>query len=223
MSMKKTVLTGLIICGMAIGANAQSASTGKNDPKAKVVLDGVSKKFKSLKSVIANFVLKVEGANNSVNDTKKGSVYVKGPKYKVIMDGQEIISDNKTAWTYAKDVNEVTISNVDHSNSSMTPAKIFTNFYDNDFLYRLNGETTEKGKVLQNIELTPTDKSKNFFKVLVDVDKKSQTLARMKVFEKNGNRYTYEITNFTPNGAVKDDLFTFDAKKYPGVEVVDLR
>ncbi|MBO9151402.1 outer membrane lipoprotein carrier protein LolA [Chitinophaga sp. GCM10012297] len=221
--MKKTVLTGLIICGMVIGANAQTGSAGKNDPKAKVVLDGVSKKFKSLKSVIANFVLKVEGANNSVNDTKKGSVYVKGPKYKVIMDGQEIISDNKTSWTYAKDVNEVTISNVDQSNSSMTPAKIFTNFYDNDFLYRLNGETTEKGKVLQNIELTPTDKSKNFFKVLVDVDKKNQTLARMKVFEKNGNRYTYEILNFQPNGAVKDDLFTFDAKKYPGVEVVDLR
>lgn len=224
MMMKKTVLTGLIMCGMVFGATAQaSSSSGKNDPKAKVVLDGVSKRFKSLKSVIANFVLKVEGANNSVSDTKKGSVYVKGSKYKVIMDGQEIISDNKTSWTYAKDVNEVTISNVDHSNSSMTPAKIFTNFYDKDFLYRLNGETTEKGKVLQNIELTPTDKSKNFFKVLVDVDKKNQTLARMKVFEKNGNRYTYEITNFTPNGAVKDDLFTFDAKKYPNVEVVDLR
>ena len=76
---------------------------------------------------------------------------------------------------------------------------------------------------MQNIELTPTDKSKNFFKVLVDVDKKNQTLARMRVFEKNGNRYTYEITNFKPNGAVTDDLFTFDAKKYPGVEVVDLR
>jgi outer membrane lipoprotein carrier protein len=224
MMMKKTVLTGLIMCGMVFGASAQaSSSAGKNDPKAKVVLDGVSKRFKSLKSVIANFVLKVEGANNSVSDTKKGSVYVKGSKYKVIMDGQEIISDNQTSWTYAKDVNEVTISNVDHSNSSMTPAKIFTNFYDKDFLYRLNGETTEKGKVLQNIELTPTDKSKNFFKVLVDVDKKNQTLARMKVFEKNGNRYTYEITNFTPNGAVKDDLFTFDAKKYPNVEVVDLR
>ncbi len=223
MMMKKTVLTGLIMCGMVFGAGAQASSQGKNDPKAKVVLDGVSKRFKSLKSVVANFVLKVEGANNSVSDTKKGSVYVKGPKYKVIMEGQEIISDNKTSWTYAKDVNEVTISNVDHSNSSMTPAKIFTNFYDKDFLYRLNGETTEKGKVLQNIELTPTDKSKNFFKVLVDVDKKNQTLARMKVFEKNGNRYTYEITNFTPNGAVKDDLFTFDVKKYPNVEVVDLR
>ncbi|WP_119079273.1 LolA family protein [Chitinophaga alhagiae] len=224
MMMKKTVCMGLILCGLAFGATAQSrASLGQSDPKAKAVLDNVSKKFKSLKSVIANFILKIEGANNSVMDSKKGAVYLKGPKYKVVMGDQEIISDNKTSWTYAKDVNEVTINNVDQSGSAMTPAKIFTNFYDKDFLYRLNGETTEKGKVLQNIELTPTDKSKTFFKVLVDVDKKNQTLARMKVFEKNGNRYTYEISSFTPNGAVTDDMFTFDAKKYPGVEVVDLR
>ncbi|WP_164714404.1 LolA family protein [Chitinophaga rhizosphaerae] len=217
---KKTVFTGLVLCGLMGGAMAQ---TGKSDPKAKVVLDNVSKKFKSLKSVIANFVLKVEGANNSVSDSKKGSVYVKGAKYKVVMGDQEIISDNKTSWTYAKDVNEVTINNVDQSSQGMTPAKIFTNFYDKDFLYKLNGETSEKGKVLQNIELTPTDKSKPFFKVLIDVDKKTQTLARMKVFEKNGNRYTYEINSFQPNGAVTDDMFTFDAKKHPGVEVVDLR
>ncbi len=217
---KKTVFTGLILCGLMSGAMAQQ---GKSDPKAKVVLDNVSKKFKSLKSVIANFVLKVEGANNSVTDSKKGAVYLKGAKYKVVMGDQEIISDNKTSWTYAKDVNEVTINNVDQSSQGMTPAKIFTNFYDKDFLYKLNGETTEKGKVLQNIELTPTDKSKTFFKVLLDVDKKTQTLARMKVFEKNGNRYTYEISSFQPNGTVTDDMFTFDAKKHPGVEVVDLR
>ncbi|MGX5819881.1 LolA family protein [Chitinophaga lutea] len=217
--MKKTVLCiGLMICGLAFSASAQSS-----DPRAKAVLDNVSKKFKSLKSIIANFVLKVEGANNSVNESKKGAVYVKGTKYKVVMDGQEIISDNKTSWTYAKDVNEVTINNVDQNSNGMTPAKIFTNFYDKDFLYRLNGETTEKGKVLQNIELTPTDKSKPFFKVLLDVDKKTSTLARMKVFERNGNRYTYEINSFQPNGAVSDNMFTFDAKKYPGVEVVDLR
>ncbi|WP_109698767.1 LolA family protein [Chitinophaga deserti] len=217
---KKTVFTGLILCGLMSGAMAQQ---GKSDPKAKVVLDNVSKKFKSLKSVIANFVLKVEGANNSVTDSKKGAVYLKGAKYKVVMGDQEIISDNKTSWTYAKDVNEVTINNVDQSSQGMTPAKIFTNFYDKDFLYKLNGETSEKGKVLQNIELTPTDKSKTFFKVLLDVDKKTQTLARMKVFEKNGNRYTYEISSFQPNGTVTDDMFTFDAKKHPGVEVVDLR
>lgn len=221
--MKKFLLMGMLMGGMVFTGMAQSKGAGQNDPKAKSILDNVSKKFQSLKSVVANFMLKVQGANNSVNDSKKGTVYMKGSKYKVSMDGQEIISDNKTSWTYAKDVNEVTINNVDQSSTSITPAKLFTNFYDKDFLYRLDGESTEKGKVLQNIEMTPTDKSKNIFKVVVSVDKKNQNIAKMKVFEKNGNQYTYEITNFTPNANVNDAMFTFDAKKYPGVEVVDLR
>ena len=220
--MKKTILIGALLCGMVSVGTAQTKG-GQNDPKAKAVLDGVSRKFKSLTSVVANFILKIEGSNNNVSDTKKGTVYLKGAKYKVALDGQEIISDNKTSWTYTKDANEVTINSVDQSAGTMTPAKLFTNFYDKDYLYRLDGETTEKGKVLQNIELTPTDKSKSMFKVLVSIDKKNQTIARMKMFEKNGNKVTYEITNFTPNAGVNESTFTFDTKKYPGVEVVDLR
>lgn len=173
--MKKFVLTGMLLSGIIFSGMAQSR--GASDPKAKTVLDGVSNKFKSLKTVVANFVLKIEGANNSVTDSKKGIVYLKGAKYKVTLPGQEIISDNKTSWTYAKDVNEVTVNNVDQSSGAMTPAKLFTNFYDKDYLYKLEPESIEKGKVLQNIELTPTDKSKNIFKVIVSVDKKSQSLS----------------------------------------------
>jgi len=225
--MKRILLLAILAGGVVMNGMAQSKASlnglGKNDPKAKAILDGVSKKFSQLKSVVANFVLKIEGANNSVTDSKKGTVYLKGAKYKVNLDGQEIISDNKTSWTYAKDANEVTINNVDPNSSSLSPAKLFTNFYDKDYLYRLDGETTEKGKVLQNIEMTPTDKSKNVFKVIVSIDKKNQNISRMRVFEKNGNHYTYEITSFTPNTNVSDATFSFDPKKYPGVEVVDLR
>ena len=222
--MKKIILMAMLTGTVVVNGMAQAkGSLGKNDPKAKTILDNVSKKFSTLKSVVANFILKVEGANNSVTDSKKGTVYLKGSKYKVSLDGQEIISDNKTSWTYAKDANEVTINNVDQNSTALTPAKLFTNFYDKDYLYRLEGESNEKGKVLENIEMTPTDKSKNIFKVIVSVDKKNQNISRMKVYEKNGNHYTYEITSFTPNTNLTDATFTFDPKKYPGVEVVDLR
>ena len=43
------------------------------------------------------------------------------------------------------------------------------------------------------------------------------------VFDKNGNRYTYEIKAFTPNPTLADSFFTFDTNAHPGVEVVDLR
>ena len=43
------------------------------------------------------------------------------------------------------------------------------------------------------------------------------------IFDKNGNRYTYTIKTFIPNVKVPESTFTFDAKLYPGVELVDLR
>ena len=103
------------------------------------------------------------------------------------------------------------------SENSLTPQKLFTNFYDKDFLYKLNGTT----KSLSEIELTPIDKTKPFFKILLYVDKNS--ISTTKLFEKTGNKYTYSTTSLNPNANVSDATFIFDAKKYPGVEVVDLR
>jgi hypothetical protein len=71
--------------------------------------------------------------------------------------------------------------------------------------------------------LTPIDKSKPFFKVLVYVDKASQIISSTKVFEKTGNKYTYSVTGMNTTAPVNDTQFVFDAKKYPGAEVVDLR
>ena len=71
--------------------------------------------------------------------------------------------------------------------------------------------------------MTPIDKSKPFFKVLLNIDKKTQTISSTKIFEKTGNIYMYDISNMNTSTMVSDAQFLFDAKKYPGVEVVDLR
>jgi outer membrane lipoprotein-sorting protein len=79
------------------------------------------------------------------------------------------------------------------------------------------------GKTYQVIELTPIDKTKPFFKVLIEVDKASKVIASTRVFEKNGNRYLYAISNMSTSTILPDDSFIFSTKKYPGVEVIDLR
>jgi outer membrane lipoprotein-sorting protein len=108
-----------------------------------------------------------------------------GTKYRVSETGQEIFCDGSNISTYDKSANELTITKLDPTANSLNPQKIFTNFYDKDFLYKLNGDVNMGGRVTQEIELTPIDKSKPFFKVLVYVDKKNQTITSTKVFEKN--------------------------------------
>jgi outer membrane lipoprotein carrier protein len=83
------------------------------------------------------------------------------------MSGMEIFSDGRTSWNYDKSANEVTVSGVETGGSAMTPQKLFTNFYDRDFLYKLNGEKKVGGKTVQEIEMTPTDKTRPFHKVYV--------------------------------------------------------
>ena len=203
---------------------AQSAKgLGKSDPEAKKILDAVSAKFKTFKSVKANFSLAIENASGKNQGTKTGNVQMKGAKYKVTLNGQEIFCDGKTIWTLDKAANEVQITTLDNSSGSITPQKLFTNFYDKDFLYMLSEEKKVGAKTVQVVELTPVDKSKPFFKVLVEVDKAAKTLMSTKVFEKNGNRYTYAVSGMNTSGDIPDNVFLFDAKKFPGVEVIDLR
>ncbi|MNY31835.1 lipoprotein chaperone [compost metagenome] len=72
------------------------------------------------------------------------------------------------------------------------------------------------------IDLVPVV-TKQFSKIELSVDKKQKQLKQIKIFDKNGNRYTYKVKTFVQNPKVDDAFFAFDKKKYPGVEVVDLR
>ena len=200
-----------------------SVAQTKSDPAAKAILDAVSAKFKTFNTVEASFSYKVENAAGKALSTKTGSIKMKGTKYRVSFSGQEIFCNGTTVWNYDKAANEVTISNLDASSGMITPQKLFTNFYDKDFLYLLNGEKKVGNKTIQEIEMTPVDKSKPFHKVYVQVDKAAKTIYSTKVLENAGNRYSYTVTTMKTNSPLADNVFTFDKKKYPGVEEVDLR
>jgi len=210
-------LLAIVMIGTSLFAQTSS------DPDAKKILDAVSEKFKSFKAIQAGFTYKVENADGKVISTKKGTAYMKGTKYRVSFVGQEIFCDGITVWTYDKSSNEVTISKLDPSSNTITPQTLFTDFYDKDFLYKLNGETKANGKTFQEIEMTPNDKTKPFHKVYLTIDKKAKTIYSTKVLEKAGNRYSYTVNSFNGNANIPDSKFVFNKNDYPGVEEVDLR
>lgn len=222
--MKRIITTLFFTIALLVAALAQpKPGMGSSDPEAKVVLDAVSAKFKTFKAVQAKFSLSIENAAGKTMGNKSGTVYMKGSKYRISITGQEIFCDGSNVSTYDKAANEVSITKIDPAANTITPQKLFTNFYDKDFLYKLNGDKTIKGKAVQEIELTPVDKTKTFFKVLLYVDKASSTITGAKLFEKAGNRYNYSVSNLNGKANIADAQFVFDAKKYPGAEVVDLR
>jgi len=193
-----------------------------SDPAAKKILDQASAKIKSYKSILATFTLQVQDAQGASQGTKKGTLNMKGNKYVVLITGQEIYCDGKTIWTYDKSANEVTITKVDPSSNTLSPQKLFTNFYDKDFLYKMNGEQKMGTKTVVEIEMTPIDKTQNFHKVYLYVDKKSNLVTSGKMLDKSGNRYIYTINSLNGKANLTDANFIFDKSKHPGVEEVNL-
>jgi outer membrane lipoprotein carrier protein len=193
-----------------------------SDPAAKKILDQASAKIKSYKSIQAVFTLQLQDAQGASQGTKKGTVNMKGNKYVVLITGQEIYCDGKTIWNYDKSANEVTITKVDPSSNTLPPQKLFTNFYDKDFLYKMNGQQKMGTKTVVEIEMTPIDKTQNFHKVYLYVDNKSHLVTSGRMLDKNGNKYIYTINSLNGAANLSDASFVFDKSKHPGVEEVNL-
>ena len=145
-------------------------ATAQVDKKANAILAGLSAKYKSYKSINVDFAYTLENPAAKIKETQTGNLILSGAKYRLNIAGQEVICDGKTTWTFMKEAKEVQVNSVDANEEGIKPAEIFT-MYDKGFLIKYVNESNAGAKVLQNLELTPTDKSKAFFKIKLSVDK----------------------------------------------------
>jgi outer membrane lipoprotein carrier protein len=213
--MKKLVITLIF----AISAKILLA---QYDPKALEVLEAMSKKYKAVPAFEANISYTLTNEVEKINEEFKGKMVVKGDKYRLILPEQEVINDGQTLWTYLPEAKEVNIDNFDPTSDDLNPSKIFE-VYKKGFKYLHMGEVTEAGVICDVVDLVPEKKDAQYFKIRMNISKKDKSIQNFTMFDKSGNRYKYTISKFTPNATITDSYFAFDAKNYPGVEVIDLR
>ncbi len=209
--MKKLYSIALVLVVMLLQVNAQ------NDPNAKKILDAVSATVKTYKTISAGFTITSLTSKGRNNGTKKGTIVTKGQKY-VLKEGKnEIICDGTKTYNY-DGAKTITVSVVEESTQTLSPQKILSGAYDKDFTYKLIGS---KGN-FHEIEMKPLDSRKNFSKVNIFVDKNKKMIARAVILDKGNNTVQVSFNNIIPNKAVADNLFVFNAAKYPkDVEILD--
>lgn len=200
----------------------------QNDPKAKVILDKMSAKYKNMNSFRAEFKYTLTSNTNKKTDTFEGVITVKKNKYRIKIGHQEIFNNNKTVWTYLEDAKEVSITNFepDPNDPLQTPTQIFE-MYQKGFKYLYLGERVIDGVAYDVVDLAPENPKQSkvkFFKIQLLIDKRDNSLKSWEMFEnQNINRYSFSVKKLVPNVNVDDNYFVFDTKAYPAVEVVDLR
>ena len=210
-----TLLVGLLIVARI--------ATAQYDPKALEILEAVSEKYKSIPVFSAKIIYSLVNEAEGINDNFEGEIVIKGDKFKLIMEEQEIVNNGELVWTYISDVNEVSISNYDPEANDINPNRIL-NAYKEGFKYLYLNDVAEGGNIYQIVDLVPEDaKNSQYFKIRLHVDKQNAMLKSWTMFDKSGNRYNYDVENFTTNLDPEDSFFVFDVDKHEDIIVIDFR
>lgn len=195
------------------------------DPKAKVILDEVSKATKSYKTILADVIFTVFDKDKKVVDKAQNwKVQVKGQKFRLEIPGTVIVCDGKTLWNYNKDAKEVTIKNFDPNSDDQNPSKIFT-MYENGYKYKYDKEQKVGVVMCHAIDLYPVVKpeKKKFHTVKIYIDKVKKQVILLKMMMKDGGVQEYAVKSMKVNTEMPDALFVLDLKGFKADQINDER
>ena len=216
----KKILGILLLALFTISAFSQ-ATDEKGDKKSNEILDRLTAITESYGTIKTEFSYKMKNADAGIDETTQGTLYVKGNKYRLLIAGQEVISDGVTIWTYIEDAEEVQVNSMEDSEESLNPNNLLSS-YKNDYRSKFIRESFQYGTTVNVIDLTPVE-GKTYYKIRVVIDKAKDQLLEITLFDKNESTYSYIINKFVPNIDIEDSYFTFDAAAFPDVDVIDMR
>ncbi len=188
----------------------------QDDKKALDMLNSMSDNYKKMKGFTSSFTYSMKNLTEDITDSFSGKISVRDDKYVLYIEGQKIINDSKTVWTYLEDLNEVTISDFDASEQDISINNVFEVYkegYKHKFIGKVNG--------INNVEIYPDDESKSYFKISFAI-LENNLLSSFTVYDKSNSIFIYTIDDFMEED-LDNSLFFFDLEKYPDIEVIDFR
>ncbi len=210
---------------MLFAAGSLLLSAQDQDPKAKAILDEVSKLSKTYKTLSADVIFTMYNKDKkAVEKPQTWKIMSKGQKFRLEIPGTVIVCDGKTLWNYNKDAKEVTIKNFDAENDEQNPAKMFT-MYETGYKYKYDKEEKTGAVTAHVIDLFPSVKpeKKKFHTAKLYVDKTKKQVVRLKMLMKDGSSQLYEIKNMKTNQDIPDNTFVLDTKGFKADQIVDER
>ena len=190
--------------------------SSQDDNKAVELLDKMSDNYKKMKGFTSSFTYSMNNLNEDIQDSFEGKISVRNEKYILFIEGQKIINDSKTVWTYIEELNEVTISEFDPSEQEISLSNIFE-IYKVGFSYKYLGVKED----LSMVEIYPEDEDKSYYKILFKINSYN-LLESFTVYDNSNSLYIYSINDFVEE-ELDATLFSFELENYPDIEVIDFR
>lgn len=202
-------IRSLLIIALFFLLNSVSTSA----QNAANILAQASNKFSNSKSISATFSLIDNGRSQS------GSIIVAGNKFAISAPQLSTWFDGKTHWSYSPNIKEVNITTPTSDElQQINPFAIISSFRNN-----FNAKLMSSAKGTYKIQLTPKKSNQSIKNVELTLNSSTYFPSLIIITAKNNTKATIKVKSIKAGVAQSASTFTFNAKKYPGVEIVDLR
>lgn len=196
---------------------------GLSAQNAKDILDKANLAYNKAGGITASFTVNTEDVKGKTVYSQDGKAYLKGNKFKIDVPDGITWFDGKTQWVYAKGSDEVNVSNPTGEELAGVSPSVLLSLYKAGFKLNYKGEKKEKAKTVYIVELIPLGKKTEFSKMIVTIDKATNIFTSVSTYGKDGVDNHLIINKIQTGVSLADNIFIFNKKEYPGVEVIDLR
>ena len=193
---------------------ATQALSAQNNAEALIRL--LVNQVKSHENVEMAFSYQISPDGKNLGDSEKGHAWLQGEAYKIEMADQQTISDGKTIWSYLIEDEEVMVSNATDGTDN-TPLKLLTSL-DESYVATLTGIDAQG---LATIELA--NPKGQYKRVTLKINTKKTELKSADIYMDDGSKVVITVEEMKFDQKLDDKFFTFDTKKHPKVDVIDMR
>jgi chaperone LolA len=190
------------------------AVTAQNNAEALIRV--LVNQVKSHQNMEMKFSYQISPDEKTLIDALKGKAWLQGEAYKIELPEQQTISDGKTIWSYLVDDEEVLVSNATEGTDN-TPLKLLTSL-DKNYAATLTNIDAQGNAV---IELA--NPKGQYKRITLKINAKKTELKNVDIYMEDGSKVMITIEEMKFDQQLDDKFFTFDAKKHPNVDVIDMR
>jgi outer membrane lipoprotein carrier protein len=207
-----------LLASLALCLAAGPAHAGDS---AEEVLERVHKKYDRLEDAEVRFSQKVKFAHATLEQELSGTLqFKKTNKYRVEFEGQLVITDGTTVWSYSQQNNQVLIDRFKLDEKSLSPERILTAAPE-DFSATLIGrEKAAHGDAIV-LKLIPRDSTALLKSMKLWIYDSDWLIHRVEMVDQHGKETAYQVISFKTNTGIPDSRFVYQVPA--GVDVVDLR
>ena len=172
--------------------------------------------IKGHQNVEMDFSYQISPDGKNLGESQQGHSWLQGEAYKVEMAEQQTISDGKTIWSYLVDEEEVMVSNANEGTDN-TPLKILTSL-DESYVATLTNIDSQG-----NATIELANPKGQYKRVTLKINALKSELKSADIYMEDGSKVIVNVEEMKYDQDLDDKFFTFDTKKHPKVDVIDMR